>query len=181
MVVGIMSFNNVVLSMDLSLSAAGFAVLATEDRDGARAPIVLESSLITTRGTDHGARIAQIIDEVERLINEYEPEHLVREKSFSRFAAATQAIYKVNGAVDYILTPRVIDEISNSTAKKFVAGNGRAPKDEVAAGAFRMLSIDNVDEYYRINRKGEAVLLDDKTDALAVGLTYYNEKGIVKA
>lgn len=178
------TFTNIVLAMDLSLSASGFAVMAFESNGE---PIILESALVTTKGKTHGERLVEIGDRVSELLSLYKPAHLVREKSFSRFAAATQAIYKVNGVVDYLLedtheangTPNVIDEIAATSVKKVVTGNGRSSKEEVAEDVFRIMRIDNTDEYYRVNRKKERILLDDMTDAIAVGLAYYVEKGLI--
>lgn len=173
-------FIEIVLAMDLSLTSPGFAVLGLTPEG---APILLDKSVVKTKGRSHGAKLGEIVEEVIHYISTYEPEHIVREKSFSRFPAATQAIYKVNGAVDYTVygycniynTPEVSHEISVSSVKKLVTGNGRASKEDVAEDVFKWLRIDNKDDFY--TRGGK--LIDDLTDACGVGIAYYVEKGLI--
>lgn len=172
-----MTFTDVTLAKDLSLNGPGFAVLAVSDD---KEPILLECTCIKSdTSKPHGFRLNRIEDEIERLITKYNPEHIVREKGFSRFAAMTQALYKVVGVSDnatYRKTSAVIDEISPTTVKKEIAGNGKATKEEIAEAVFRIMRIDNRDEFY--GRGGK--LIDDKTDAIAVGLTYLKQKKLIE-
>lgn len=174
------NFTDITLAQDLALTSPGFAVLAVFEGQ----PIVLESSAITTDSKDvTGKRLCDIEDEIARLINEYSPQHLVREKGFSRFAATTQALFRVIGISDriaYVLGAKGVTEIPPTTVKKAVTGNGKASKEEVADAVFRILQIENTDEYYRTKRNGERELLDDKTDALAVGIAYLKQEGLIE-
>lgn len=174
-----MSFKHIILAMDLSLSSPGFAILALEHNGREYVPIVLESSAIKTRqAAKHGEKLTQIQAEVKRYFIMYQPVMVVREKSFSRFAASTQAIYKVNGVCDltvYGFGHKEMGEIATTSVKKLVAGSGKASKEEVADAAFIRLQIENKHEYYT----DKGVLIDDKTDALAVGLAHYIEQGMI--
>lgn len=61
---------------------------------------------------------------------------LVRERGFSRFAAETQALYKVMGVTDLAAWQgfeRRFEELAPARIKKLVAGRGNASKDAVAA------------------------------------------------
>lgn len=171
------NFKDITLALDLALSSPGFAVLATFEGK----PIVLESGFIKTNPKDiHGNRLKDIYNEIERYLKTYEPEHIVREKGFSRFAATTQTLFKVVGISDYVVAEEVglsVHEIPPTTVKKLVTGDGRATKEEVAEEVFKILQIDNKDEYYRTKRNGDKELLDDKTDACAVGIAYLKQKG----
>src|SRR5690625_1846522 len=176
-----MAFKQISLAMDLSLSQPGFAILAITDED---TPILLEKSYVKTRqAAKHGEKLTQIQSEIRRYFDAYNPEHVVREKSFSRFAASTQAIYKVNGVCDltvYEYGLEAIGEIATTSVKKFVTGNGKSTKEQVAEAVFKRLQIENTDDFYYVNTKGERILIDDMTDAVAVGLAYYMQKGLIE-
>ena len=177
-----MSFEHVTLAMDLSLSQPGFAVLAITDGK----PIVLETSVVKTDAKkSHGERLEDIDSELEGYLWGYKPTHIVREKGFSRFPAVTQTLFKVVGVTDLVIAfytgcfdeaPKEAHEIPVTSVKKLVTGNGKATKEDVAEAVFRRLQIENTDEYYTKSGK----LIDDKTDAMAVGLAYYIEKGLIE-
>lgn len=168
-------FNHVTLALDLSMSQPGFAVLALLD-DGS--PLVLETSYITTKGK-HGAKLNQIGAEITRLFTTYHPEHVVREQGFSRFARTTQAIFKVVGVSDALsdtFGTKEVAEIATTSVKKAVTGNGKASKEDVAESVFRILQIGNTDEFYTKSGK----LIDDMTDAAAVGIAYLIREGLIE-
>src|SRR5699024_9748016 len=88
-----MSFTHVTLAKDLSLSSPGFAVLAVTENGK---PLILDKSHVkTTSNNVHGHRLLMIDDEIRRLIKEYKPSYVVREKGFSRFPRTTQALYSL--------------------------------------------------------------------------------------
>lgn len=171
-----MTFHNVTFAMDLSLSSPGFAVIATTD-DGE--PIVLEvSHVLTDAKKPHGYRLEQIADEIGGYLDGYSPEYIVREKGFSMHARTTQALYKVIGVSDYITyatETRTIEEIAPTSVKKAVTGNGKSSKESVADAVFEQLRIKIKADFY--TKKG--VLIDDRTDACAVGLAYMKRKGLI--
>lgn len=158
-------FKDVTLAMDLSLNGPGFAVLAVEPTTNK--PIALEvSSLNNSRIKTHGEKLTVIQTEIKRLLDVYGPEHIVREKGFSRFAATTQALFKVVGVVDLTLYKHghkaIPKEIAPTSVKKIVTGNGKSSKEDVQTAVMQALQIE--DENYFSN--------DDESDAAAVGLAY---------
>lgn len=169
-----MAFTNVTFCLDLSLSSPGFAVLATEHNGHHNVPIVLETSHVKTKSSkSHGYRLGEISEEIDRYITTYQPEHIVREKGFSRFAATTQALFKVVGVSDLYAQMRmdkIISEIPVTTVKKAVTGSGKASKDEVADAVRHILQIDKPDFF----------ATDDESDAAAVGLAYMYEHKIIE-
>lgn len=168
-----MAFSHVTLAMDLSLSQPGFAVLALSDVDGEPKPIILEASHVKTNAKKpHGYRLEEISEEIDRLIIEYNPDHIVREKGFSRFPAVTQTLFKVVGVSDmvtYRQTELPVVEIAVTSVKKLVTGNGKASKKDVEEAVRRILRIDQADYFAN----------DDESDAAAVGIAYYVKKGLL--
>lgn len=165
-------FKHVTLAMDLSLNGPGFAVVAVEPTSGK--PIILDArSLVLTRHTSHGAKLSATAALITELYNTYKPQHIVREKGFSRFAATTQALFKVVGVSDYVLYnaghTKHIDELSPTTVKKTVAGNGKASKDDVKSAVMRYLQVE--DAKYFAN--------EDESDAAAVALTHLAMIGVI--
>ena len=166
-----MTFHNVTLAKDLSLSSPGFAVLAvTEDGE----PIILDKSHIKTSSNKmHGHRLLKIDNEMKRLINTYNPEHVVRERGFSRFPRTTQALFKVVGCSDkttFEMTGLKVDEIAPTSVKKLVTGNGKSTKREVEKYVIERLNIEREDFFDT----------DDESDAAGVGLAYLIKKGLIK-
>lgn len=163
------NFTHITLALDLSLTSTGIAVLAVTPE---RQPIILEVSHVKTLAKhSHGHRLWQISDEIERYFKAYSPEHVVREKGFSRFPAVTQALFKVVGCSDMVahLYGHTVEEIPPTSVKKAVTGNGKASKDEVATEISRILRIEDADYFDT----------DDESDAAAVGIAYLRQKGLI--
>lgn len=168
-----MALTEITLAMDLSLSQPGFVVLALTDVGGEPKPIILEVSHVKTDAKKpHGYRLGEISEEIDRLIAEYEPEHIVREKGFSRFPAVTQTLFKVVGISDlyaWMRSEKEVEEIAVTSVKKLVTGNGKASKKDVEEAVRRILRIDQADYFAN----------DDESDAAAVGIAYYVKKGLL--
>lgn len=166
-----MAFSNITLAMDLSIAQPGFAIVAITDEG---LPIILDKSFVKTKAKgSHGYRLKEIETEIYRLIKEYEPEHIVREKGFSRFPKVTQTLFKVVGISDLAVhneLGKTVDEIAVTSVKKIVTGDGKAAKGEVERMARKWMQIE--DESYFAN--------DDEADAAAVGIAYLVQKGYLK-
>lgn len=176
-----MSKEHTILALDLALTSPGFAVL-TLSEDGK--PKLLESTMLTTKADQlMGERLSIIKTEFVRLIELYEPTMIVREKGYTAFPNATQLQSRVIGVNDltiYELLGIEVVEIPVGTVKKLVAGKGNAEKTEVAEAVFKKLQISDTSEFYRTLQNGRVVLLDDKTDACAVGLAFYIKNRMIK-
>jgi len=165
---GMTPFTHITLALDLSLTSSGIAVIAITEGQ----PIILEASHIPTLSKhSHGHRLWQISDEIERYFKAYSPEHVVREKGFSRFPAVTQALFKVVGCSDMVahIYGHTVAEIPPTTVKKAITGSGKASKDEDAAEDMRVLRIQDADYF----------ATDDESDAAAVGITFLKQKGLI--
>lgn len=100
--------------------------------------------------------------------------HIVREKGFSRFAMTTQLLFRVVGVSDVVmydlLKEKDITEITPTSVKKLVTGDGKASKDEV---------MDEVRKYLCDEQKDFEFYSDDVSDAVAVGVAYALKKGLL--
>lgn len=91
----------------------------------------------------------------------------VRERALSRFHYEVQVLNKVVGVVDYLLWQlhqQNFTQITATEVKKYVAGNGRATKEDVA----NALS-DYVGE--------QTYHSDNESDAVAIGIAWLIREG----
>jgi crossover junction endodeoxyribonuclease RuvC len=159
--------DGIYLGLDLSMSSAGVAVVSVKGRT----PELIQAFRIKTHPKErHGLRLFAIAKRLKETHELHGPfQTVVREKGFSRFAAATQAIFKVVGISDFIFRDYDIEEISPTTIKAKLAGNGKSSKEEVELAVRRHLNLP--DEY-----KFES---DDASDACGVILTYLFKEDII--
>lgn len=157
----------IILSIDASLNCPGFAVISVENR---------KSTLIMTTVVDNSGenkkkaadrkstatKIAEISACFHRLIKQYKPDVIVRERGFSHHANVTQLLFRVIGALDLVAMNNCgkdIEEIPPKEVKLTMTGCGTADKTLVATSLL----------YYVGERP---YVKDDESDAVAVGLTY---------
>lgn len=124
---------------------------------------------------------AFVINFVYKHIDKSGTQAIVREK-FHRGGSkrGTQLVFGAWASVDRALagfgyTIKQSDEIVASTVKRLVGGRGNAEKDEVAAGVIRILGEEVRSELYTDRGR----LLDDRSDAVAIGLAYAIQKGVI--
>lgn len=174
-----MSFKEITLGIDHSMSSTGFAVLGITEES---LPIMLYTSEVRTKSSEpYGYRLKKIIEEYEYIVNTFDPEHVVREQSITVFGRnkSTQVIFRVVGALDlayYKSHGGEIDEVPIKVVKKTITGNGKAEKDEMELAVLNLLQIDDED-FFRTPR---GRLQDDIVDAVGIALTYYETSGIFK-
>lgn len=167
--------SNKILAMDLSLNLPAMAVL--EIRDGR--PWIVDTYYVDNKKKTKATtaeKLANIADTLATISETHtDITHIVREKGFSRFANTTQLLFRVVGVSDLagvkLFSCRDIEELTPTTVKRFVAGNGKADKEEVEDGVRELLAPEQKDyKFYS----------DDVSDAVAVGLAYYIKKGLLK-
>lgn len=168
-----------ILAMDVSLSQPGFAVLEVVDGE----VYVRELAYVKTNTKEsHGFRLEQIASKMEDILERHDVEYIVREKGFSRHAHVTQTLYKVMGVTELLAHMddfKGVEDIPVTSVKKLVTGNGKASKEEVAECVFEQVIVANHDEFYEKKRNGRMVLVDDLTDACAVGLAFLRQEGYI--
>lgn len=169
-----------ILAMDISLTQPGFAVLQVVHNK----VYVVELRYVTTNSKEsHGHRLKQINDVLVDLLIRYDFKYVVREKGFSRHAHVTQTIYKVMGITELSATEygfnNVVD-LAVTTVKKQVTGNGKASKEEVARSVFQQIENYNPDWFHIKQRNGRMKLIDDLSDACAVGIAFLRQEGYIE-
>lgn len=159
--------SDVYIGLDMSLSSAGIAVVEVEDRVPR---LLLATRVRTNPKQNHGKRLYTIASRLRSIDADYGPfKAVIREKGFSRFAAATQAIFKSIGVSDVVFKDFDIVEYSPTTIKKVIAGQGRSSKDSVEDMVRWLLDID---EDYKFES-------DDASDAAAIILTHLIKENLI--
>lgn len=166
---------NKILAMDLSLNLPAMVVL--EVREGK--PWVVNTYYVDNKKKTKyttAEKLHEIASELAQIAEEHSDiEYIVREKGFSRFANTTQLLFRVVGVSDLagieLFNCKDIEELTPTTIKRLIAGNGKADKQEVEDGVRELLSPE---------QKNINFYSDDVSDAVAVGLAYYIKKGLLK-
>lgn len=156
----------VILAGDLSLSCPAFAVLEV-DESGIR--VLHKSHKKTNSKFSTGYRLQEIEGHVEGILAMYDVTDVVVEKGFSRFHTVTHQLQRVVGVFILTLQHSGIsnyDEVSPTSVKKYVTGNGKASKAEVAESLTKYVGQLN----YRT---------DDESDAVGVGVAYAIREGLL--
>lgn len=161
----------IILSLDLSLNGAGMAVLSLQ---GDKVE-VLETCLVDNKkvkGLSVGAKLFKIHGNLIRLLGKHNPDVVVREKGFSRFADTTQKLFRVVGIADLALFEhdplKNMEELSPTTVKKWLTGDGKAAKEQVEAAVRGYLIPEQQDMEFASN---------DISDAVAVGIAQLLKTG----
>ena len=141
--------------LDLSLSNSGIAIFSDD------AQLIHLTSVDTKSLKDHKEKLQLIGKELLKLKEEYPPKLLVIERGFMRFAASTEAVFKVVGVVQYLFSD--IEQLfySPMTVKKWVAGKGNVKKDEIYRVVSKMYPDIQIEDF-------------DQSDAISVGLCYFH-------
>jgi len=146
-----------VWGLDLSLSNSGMAIFTMQGIPKVCFNIPTSPKLI------YSQRLKIIGDKILETIETYPPSIIVFEQGFYKFIRATQALYRVQGTVMYLLADCEQYFYSPATIKKVVVGSGRASKEEVKTKIEKLypdLIVSNLDQ----------------SDAVATGLTYFIKK-----
>ena len=155
------------IGLDMSLSSAGVAVIEVENR---QPRLLIATRARTNPKHNHGKRLYAIASKLRTITEEYGPfDAVIREQGFSRFAKATQAIFKSIGISDVVFKDFDIVEYSPTTIKKIIGGQGRSSKDSVEDAVRWILDIP---EEYKFES-------DDASDAVAIILTHLIKENLI--
>lgn len=131
---------------------------------------LFEVGCIPTKPTQtHGERLHVIHEQILLLERVYQPlnKTIVRERGFSKFNKATQALYKVHGTIEEALYCYDIVEYSPQAVKRVLTGNAKAFKQSVADAVQGWLEVPST------------FTTDDESDAVAVAITHLIEVGLL--
>ena len=150
---------NYIFAFDLALNSSGVTIFGND------ASVVLITSIETKMEKTHPLKLNKIAKFLLDLKEKYPPEKIIIERGFYRYAASTEAIYKVCGVVQYLFweIPQIF--YPPMTVKKVVGGKGNMKKDELR---------EVIEKEYKLSFKN-----DDESDSFAVGICYFKSKGII--
>lgn len=149
-----------ILALDLSLSNSGVAVFDS------RGNVLELKSINTDKEKTHPLKLKKIAKELTSIKKKYRPNMILIEQGFTRFNKSTQAIYKTVGVVNYLFFDVEQIYMNVKSIRKALLGNGNAKKDMVQnyiLSEYKDLQFSNFDE----------------SDAFAIGLAYFKEKGVL--
>jgi crossover junction endodeoxyribonuclease RuvC len=149
-----------ILGIDPGLNITGYGLIETQtDKEF----VLIEAGVIkTSRKSPLPKRLYYIYSEVLRLINEYRPQALVLEKTFShyKYPTAVIPISYIRGLICLLCGQKNITlyNYSATRIKKTLTGKGHASKAQVQRMIFNFLNIKSSLKYV------------DATDALALAI-----------
>ena len=168
-----------ILALDISASP-GVAVI---DIKNGSPKLIYVDHVITDAGATDSQRYEYVRSLATKAVYEHRPfDAIVREKFIKGGSKrSTQLVFGAWSSIDMALgafgyTVDEKDEIVASRVKKYVGGKGGAKKDEVADGVIRMLGEDVRPLLFTERGK----LLDDRADAIAIGLAWAIENRLIK-
>ena len=148
-----------IFAFDLALGSTGVTIFSND------ASMVLITSVDTKMEKTHPLKLNKIAEFLLDLKEKYPPEKIIIERGFYRYAASTEAIYKVCGLVQYLFweIPQIF--YPPMTVKKVVGGKGNLKKEELR---------DIIEKEYKVSFSNT-----DESDSFAVGICYLKSKGII--
>jgi len=145
-----------IYGFDLSLSNSGVAIFSDD------AQLVHLMSIDTKSLKEHKDKLRLIGTEMLELKKKYPPRITIFERGFMRYAASTEAVFKVVGLVQYLFCD--VEQIfySPMTVKKEIVGKGNVKKDEV---------------YRTVSKLYPEIVIEnfDQSDAISVVLCYFKK------
>ncbi len=163
-----------ILAIDISTNP-GFAVLDVKTRKGVnKASLVRVASVKTNTNNPDAQRYSYIEALATMIAHEYAPFDKVIREHFTkgRNKRSTQTVFGAWAAIDIALMKygyKVDEEITPSSVKKIVTGDGTADKDKVEEYVREWLTLP---EEFTFKS-------DDESDAIAVGLAYLINEGVI--
>lgn len=151
-----------VYSLDLSLNSTGVCIFSNDGIFARKLTIDTHSEKETK------LKLKMIGSKMLELMSEFKPGTVIIEQGFSLHNKSTQALFRVHGLINYIFSDYDQIYYPASTVKKVVGGKGNTKKDEIMRAVIERcpdLTFENYDE----------------SDAYALALTYFYEKGILHA
>ncbi len=151
-----------ILAIDPGYDRLGIAVV--EKENSAKENLLFSECLQTSSKDPFEKRLLQVGQEVERIIENYQPEALAIESLFlSNNQKTAMRVAEVRGAIIYLAEKNnmTVREFTPLEVKMAIAGHGKGSKDDI----LRMLP-----HLIATPLKGKK---DDEIDAIAIGLTFF--------
>ena len=149
----------IILSIDPGFDRVGIAVI---EKKGSKDTLLFSECFQTNKKDSFPARLAAVVDRVEKHIKTHKPKVIALEKVFfAKNQKTAFGVSQVCGAISYIAEKMglVICEYTPTEIKSSLAGDGRADKKQIQKMVTLLLPNTIKDK-----------CLDDEYDAIAVGL-----------
>lgn len=163
-----------ILACDLSMTCPAFSIIDIVNNEAFVVEIRIQNNKYNIK-KGHGCRLTLINKVLEGIKRDYSDiDEIVRERAFTKGITVTQILFKVVGATEQkmyeLWGQKQIYEISPTTVKRLIAGDGKASKKEVE---------DGVRKFLTANQKNINFITDDASDSVAVGLSHGIKRGLL--
>ena len=153
-----------ILGIDPGLGRLGYGIIEIQNYQ----KILLDCGVIeTSKNKTEGDRLFEIFNDLNTLIDRWNPDIAAVEKFFFYRSSTTISVVQARGVIMMVLASKKIkvSEYAPAQVKLTIAGSGKASKKEVLEAVMYNLNLDF------------APKPDDSADALAIALTKLNEEG----
>ena len=148
-----------ILGIDPGVATVGFGVIETQ---GGRQQMIQYGAITTPAGQPLAARLVQIAQDMETLINRFRPDEMsIEELFFSKNITTGIAVAHARGVILYTaqrMHPLPVYEYTPMQIKQAVVGYGLADKHQVMDMTRRLLKLKSIPRP------------DDAADALAIAM-----------
>ena len=157
-----------ILGIDPGMAIVGYSIL---EFDGKSIELLHSGSIQTKKGERESARLLEIFNDMDYIIEKYKPDVCAIEKLF--FFRNTTTVMPVAHSRGVILTVLEkygvpIYEYTPIQVKQTLTGYGRADKKEVEQMVKISLGVDKLPK------------LDDTVDSIAIAITYTRSSEVLK-
>ena len=153
-----------IIGIDPGLARVGYGIIEIQNDK----KVLLDCGVIETdKEKQEEYRLYEIFNDLNELINHWNPNLAAVEKFFFYRSSTTISVVQARGVIMMALASKKIQvsEYSPAQIKLAIAGSGKASKKEVLEAVM-----------YNLKLK-KAPKPDDSADALAIALTKLNEEG----
>lgn len=169
MTVGKVVKEKIILGLDPGTNIMGYGLICIK---GTTLSLLQYGVIHLNKYAGHELKLKKIFERVLSLLDEYHPDEVALEAPF--FGKNIQSMLKLGRAQGVAMSAALfrsvpIVEYAPRKVKQSVTGNGNASKEQVARMLMTLLTIKELPK------------LLDATDALAVAVCHYYQKGPVKS
>ena len=153
-----------IIGIDPGLARVGYGIIEIENER----KILLDCGVIETdKGKKEEDRLYEIFQDLNELINQWNPTSAAVEKFFFYRSSTTISVVQARGVIMMVLASKKIhvSEYSPAQIKLTIAGSGKASKKDILDAVMYNLDLSKPPKP------------DDSADALAIALTKLNEDG----
>ncbi len=146
-----------VLGVDPGLAATGYAVVESRGR---RFSVLVAGTVRTQPGTVLPERLGQIHDVLSAAIAAHDPQTVAVEDVFlARNAPSAMGTAEVIGVVKLLARGRELRSFPPRQVKKWICGNGSAPKEQMLAMVKALVCSDGAEMAQWSDHAGDAVAI----------------------